>query len=165
MDDIIALQSAVMNDLRTHEKEHFLIERSNEYFEQQLENPSAVLGIHNDDGMLIAQSIFHHNDTLNPNYIKGITLDDWALCDAVSIMQCAIIHPNSRGQGLLPRMIEAWINWTIEKQYKHILTRAEENNTRSISSFTKAGLKNVGSIVDARDGATVCVLHKRLNNV
>jgi RimJ/RimL family protein N-acetyltransferase len=165
MDDIIALQSAVMNDLRTHEKEHFLIERSNEYFEQQLENPSAVLGIRNDDGMLIAQSIFHHNDTLNPNYIKGITLDDWALCDAVSIMQCAIIHPDSRGQGLLPRMIEAWINWATEKQYKHILTRAEENNTRSISSFTKAGLKNVGSIVDARDGATVCVLHKRLNNV
>ena len=162
LDDCLTLQATVMDELKERGQTHFIIERPRDYFEQQVQSPNSLLGVRNDDNTLIAQSIFYHADALNPDYIKGITLKNWKLCDPVSTMQGAIIHPDARGQKLLSRMIDAWIGWANDKGYSHILTRVEESNERSLSSFTKAGLYNAGSILDARDGATVHVLHKNL---
>lgn len=162
--DMLKLQAAVIESLKLKGQEHFIIARETSYFEKHAQNPSAILGVRSSEGKLIAQSIFHHSDTLNPDYIKGLTLDDWKLCDHVSTLQGVIIHPDAQGQGLSSRMVDAWIGWAQEKGYKHLLTRIEEHNSKSISSFKRAGLEDVGKIVDARDGATVCVLHKTINH-
>ena len=164
IDEMLALQEAVMKHLHTHGNEHFIIERARTYFEKHVQEPSAILGIRSDDGQLVAQSIFHHSDTLNPDYIKGLTLDDWKLCDPVSTLQGVLIHPNAQGQGLSSRIVDAWIIWATDKSYKHVLTRVEEHNTKSIKSFIKAGMEDVGAIIDARDNATVKVLHRRLGD-
>ncbi len=155
------LQSHVLADLKRHGQEHFIIERTANYFKRHIQNPSAILGVRTPKGELMAQSIFHHSSALNPDYIKGLSLDTHKICDPVSILQGAIIHPEAQGQGLLSRMIEAWLGWAEEKEYKHILTRIEAHNEKSLSVFKKAGLAEIGTVVDARDNANVVVLYKR----
>ena len=162
--EMIELQSIVIDDLKSRNQEHFIIERNASYFKQHVQAPSTILGLRSDKNRLVAQSIFHHSDSLNPDYIKGLTLDDWKLCDPVSTLQGVIIHPDEQGKRLSSKMVDAWIGWARDKNYKHILTRIEVNNDKSIASFKRAGLEDVGKIVDARDNATVCVLHRRLDH-
>lgn len=164
LDEMMALQADVIDDLNDKGFADFVIERSRDYFQTHLENPSAVLGVRSDEGELIAQSIFHHSDSLNPDYIKGLSLPDWKLCDPVTIMQGVIVHPNAQGQGLSSRMIDAWLGWAKEKDYQHGLTRVEERNEKSMQVFLKAGLDDIGSVIDARDNATVHVLYKGLSD-
>jgi len=162
LEDIASLQSIVMKNLKQNDRAHFIIERSKEYFKNNIQFPHAVLGVRT-KGKLVAQSIFHHSQTLNPEYIKGLSLDGYKLCDPVSILQGALIHPDHRGQKLLSCMTEAWFDWAQEHKYKYILTRIQERNDRSLSSFKKSGLQDAGSILDARDGVTVKVLYKRFD--
>ena len=160
--DMLSLQDTVIAFLKRYEQEHFIIERERAYFLRHVQSPSTIIGIRSDEGALIAQGIFHHSERLNPDYIDGITLDSWKLCDKVSTLQGVLVHPDFQGKGLMRTLIDFWMSWAQENGYEHLLTRAEEHNTRSIHSFTKAGMLDVGTIIDARDNATVKVLHKRI---
>jgi RimJ/RimL family protein N-acetyltransferase len=162
IDDAIEFQEIVMADLNDAGNYRFIIERSRDYFLKHLDSPNKVLGLYHDD-KLVAQSVFHHSQAINPDYIKGISIDDYKICDPVSILQGAIIHPKFRGKGLFSSIIKNWINHAGNHGYNHIMARVEEHNTTSISAFKKFGFDVIGIVKDARDNADVAVLYKRIS--
>ncbi len=159
LDQIEALQDAVLQALCAEGKQHFIIPRSRAYFKKHLTAPHAMFGLF-DGERLIAQAIFHVQDFDAADYTRLATLPGQEPEDAIAVIKGAITHPEHQSRGHFKTLIGAFTRWCADNNIRHALSRVEVTHEASLRTFEKNGFAIVNTVTDARDDAHVHVLHR-----
>lgn len=146
-----------VRDRLPESKKSFMLPKDTDYFLAHMDNAAggAVVGIIS-EGYLIGQSIIHH--PLNPDSYTGMV--DFAMPEGIqannaSITQAISIDEKFRGQDLMDRMLDVWIDRAAQAGRSHVLAEIDVRNPASWHNFLMNGLSIVSIGHDPEDGVAV----------
>ncbi len=159
IDDILALQKTVFDDL-TDEEKTFIVPKDKAFFEKHFDNGNHVIGVvHN--GQLIAQSISLEPSTDNPK-TGMVNMQLPVTSDKVAIMQGVLVHPDYRGNALMSRMLDARLQIAKKTGRTDLVAEVAVDNFYSWSVFLKEGMVIHSIETDPSDGTVVYNMHAKI---
>jgi hypothetical protein len=160
---MLTLQHDVLEHLKSRNNANFIVPRDAPYFTKHMVDPHAIYGLSNDvTGAMEAQAIYHCPQSFNVTHTGLAFIPGLENGSNVSILQGALVHPTLQRQGLMRVMLSHWLNWCYARGIAHVLARVEITHVASRKAFEQQGLHVVGTVIDARDDASVHVLIKHL---
>lgn len=85
--------------------------------------------------------------------------------ETLSILQGVGVHPLFRGNGLMERMVDLWLDFAAAEGREHAVAEIDARNHYSWGNFVDRGLNIVGIGVDKSDGTRVYNAHETLENI
>lgn len=161
MDAILGLQDKIYEHLHSIGKPRFIVPRTMDYIQEHLDAPHTIMGFV-EDGAQVAQAIFHAPAKFDMNELGVKTLPDHTSGERVSVLQGVLVDPDYRGRGLMAQIIASWMTWSYGQDILHLSARAEASHEASKYIFSKQGFALVDTMIDPRDGASICVFHRKL---
>lgn len=156
IDAMLALQAVVMDTLSSEEKS-YLVPKDRAFFEKHFASDNLVLGI-KVDGQLVAQSVIVNPTRKNPK--TGMTDMPGRLApERVTVIQGVIVHPDFRGNRLMTRMVDAWLNIARSEGRRHAIAEVTSDNHFSWSVFMKEGLHLHSIGYDPEDAVHLYNMH------
>lgn len=164
LEDALSLQSKVMDTLFAANATHHILPRSRRYLEAHLDGEHQLIGIRNDEGVLVAQAVFHNPDHFDLEAETGTSsLPGYEQGQKVTTIQNVLVHPHMRQRGLMHKLMDEWLKWAQENNYDHAIARMAIDHSSSINRFFKNDFNLTGLVLDARDKISVFVAHKSLS--
>lgn len=159
IDDILALQKTVYDDL-TEEEKVYIVPKDRAFFEKHFANGNHVFGVvHN--GKLIAQSISLEPSQQNPK-TGMVNMSLPVMSDKVAIIQGILVHPDYRGNALMSRMLDAKLKIATNTGRTDLIAEVAVDNFYSWSVFLKEGLAIHSIETDPSDGTVIYNMHAKV---
>jgi GNAT superfamily N-acetyltransferase len=162
--EIMKLQDVIAEGLTKAGTPRHIVKRSQEYFLKHLLSPHAMFGMVTENAQVVAQSIFRVSDVNTKEELYIDCLPDMKENDRLSIAQGVLVHPDYQGYGLMQVMLGKWIQWCEKNEIRHLAARTESSHHTSQKGFLKNNFNKVATIIDPKDNAEVCVLHRILDD-
>ncbi len=138
--DFLSVHEDVRGALAPDQK-GFLLPKERELLERHLlrGGGNAIMAVRS-GGRQIAQAIIVHPEKDHHDYSIMRPRYPVAAPEKITFMQAASVHPDVRGQGLLLRMIEAWMAHAARHGRTQALAEVKVKNMPSLSVFLRAGM-------------------------
>jgi hypothetical protein len=156
MESILELQDKVIGALSEEEKS-YLLEKKRAFFEKHFANGNLVLGVAH-DGQLIAQSVILHPTVINPK-TGMVDMELPAAPDKISLIQGVVVDPAYRGNMLMSRMVDGWLDIAKMCGRTHAIAEVTVENHFSWAVFLNEGMSIHSTGVDPNDGTQVYNIH------
>ncbi len=160
---VMKLQDTIADGLAEAGTPRHIVKRSEEYFLEHLSTPHAMYGMINEKGQIAAQSIFRISDVDTVKELCVDSLPDLKDHDKLSVAQGILVHPDYQGLGLMQCMLGQWFEWCKDNDVRHLAARTQSSHNLSQKGFLKNNFNRVATVIDPKDNAEVCVLHRTLN--
>lgn len=161
--DILNLQQKIFNDL-PEEQKSFILPKTEEFFEKHFSRGhNQMLGIYV-DGKLIAQSIILNPTEEHPE-TGMVDMKDVDSPDKVSIIEGVLVDADYRGNHLMEKMVQYWIDYTDSIGREHVIAEIAVDNPYSWGVFLDKGLTLHSMGVDPDDGTELYNAHETVENI
>lgn len=156
IDDILALQKTIYDDLPQSAKD-FIVLKDRAFFEKHFANGNAVIGIIH-DGKLIAQAVILNPTAANPK-TGMVDMNFDVAVDHISIIQGVLVHPDYRGNRLMTKIVDEWLDQSAKNKRMHVMAEVSIDNHFSWQVFLNEGLHIHSIGTDPADGTVVYNIH------